>query len=143
MDHWLTMDLDSLEPWIWIPGTGFREVVFFMHSHDRITLASYFDIQQRNLDAGYRESHRRNFIEAVGVVKLKCEAEFVSFEVSDSVFKFAGILLDMQNLKVSASIAMTTLLGVICLAGYAAGSIFSFISNPADNILSSLNDRKG
>ena len=33
-------------------------------------------------------------------------------------------------------------LGVTCLAGYAAGSIGSFISNPADNIVSSLYNRK-
>lgn len=33
-------------------------------------------------------------------------------------------------------------LGVTCLAGYAAGSVGSFISNPADNIVSSLYNRK-
>lgn len=33
-------------------------------------------------------------------------------------------------------------LGVTCLAGYAAGSIGSFISNPADNIVSSLYNKK-
>ncbi|KAI4327868.1 hypothetical protein L6164_020280 [Bauhinia variegata] len=33
-------------------------------------------------------------------------------------------------------------LGVTCLAGYAAGSVGSFISNPADNIVASLYNRK-
>lgn len=33
-------------------------------------------------------------------------------------------------------------LGVTCLAGYAAGSIGSIISNPADNIVASLNNKK-
>lgn len=33
-------------------------------------------------------------------------------------------------------------LGVTCLAGYAAGSVGSFISNPADNIVSSLYNKK-
>ncbi|XP_019424405.1 PREDICTED: LOW QUALITY PROTEIN: mitochondrial phosphate carrier protein 1, mitochondrial-like [Lupinus angustifolius] len=33
-------------------------------------------------------------------------------------------------------------LGVTCLAGYAAGSIGSFISNPADNVVASLYNRK-
>lgn len=33
-------------------------------------------------------------------------------------------------------------LGVTCLAGYTAGSIGSFISNPADNIVASLYNRK-
>ncbi|XP_057759316.1 mitochondrial phosphate carrier protein 1, mitochondrial [Arachis stenosperma] len=33
-------------------------------------------------------------------------------------------------------------LGVTCIAGYAAGSVGSFISNPADNIVSSLYNRK-
>lgn len=33
-------------------------------------------------------------------------------------------------------------LGVTCLAGYAAGSVGSFISNPADNIVASMNTRK-
>jgi solute carrier family 25 phosphate transporter 3 len=33
-------------------------------------------------------------------------------------------------------------LGVTCLAGYAAGSIGSFISNPADNIVASLYNKK-
>ncbi|GAA0142324.1 mitochondrial carrier protein [Lithospermum erythrorhizon] len=33
-------------------------------------------------------------------------------------------------------------LGVTCLAGYAAGSVGSIISNPADNIVASLNNRK-
>lgn len=33
-------------------------------------------------------------------------------------------------------------LGVTCLAGYAAGSIGSFMSNPADNIVASLYNKK-
>ncbi|CAL0314258.1 unnamed protein product [Lupinus luteus] len=33
-------------------------------------------------------------------------------------------------------------LGVTCLAGYAAGSVGSFISNPADNVVASLYNRK-
>lgn len=33
-------------------------------------------------------------------------------------------------------------LGVTCLAGYAAGSIGSFISNPADNIVACLYNKK-
>lgn len=33
-------------------------------------------------------------------------------------------------------------LGVTCLAGYAAGSVGSFISNPADNIVASLYNKK-
>lgn len=33
-------------------------------------------------------------------------------------------------------------LGVTCLAGYTAGSVGSFISNPADNIVASLYNRK-
>lgn len=33
-------------------------------------------------------------------------------------------------------------LGVTCLAGYAAGSVSSFISNAADNIVASINNRK-
>lgn len=33
-------------------------------------------------------------------------------------------------------------LGVTCLAGYAAGSVGSLISNPADNIVSSLYNKK-
>lgn len=36
----------------------------------------------------------------------------------------------------------TQQLGVTCLAGYAAGSIGSIISNPADNIVASLNNKK-
>lgn len=33
-------------------------------------------------------------------------------------------------------------LGVTCLAGYAAGSVGSFISNPADNIVACLYNKK-
>lgn len=33
-------------------------------------------------------------------------------------------------------------LGVTCMAGYAAGSVGSIISNPADNIVASLFNRK-
>lgn len=33
-------------------------------------------------------------------------------------------------------------LGVTCIAGYAAGSVGSIISNPADNIVASLFNRK-
>lgn len=33
-------------------------------------------------------------------------------------------------------------LGVTCLAGYAAGAVGTVISNPADNIVASLNNRK-
>lgn len=33
-------------------------------------------------------------------------------------------------------------LGVTCLAGYTAGSVGSFISNPADNIVASLYSKK-
>jgi len=33
-------------------------------------------------------------------------------------------------------------LGVTCLAGYTAGSVGSFVSNPADNIVASLYNRK-
>ena len=33
-------------------------------------------------------------------------------------------------------------IGVTCLAGYAAGSVGSIISNPADNIVASLYNRK-
>ena len=38
--------------------------------------------------------------------------------------------------------SMTQQLGVTCLAGYAAGSVGSLISNPADNIVASLYNRK-
>ncbi|XP_071707756.1 mitochondrial phosphate carrier protein 1, mitochondrial-like [Rutidosis leptorrhynchoides] len=38
--------------------------------------------------------------------------------------------------------SITQQLGVTCLAGYAAGSIGSIISNPADNIVASLNNKK-
>lgn len=33
-------------------------------------------------------------------------------------------------------------LGVTCLAGYAAGSVGSIVSNPADNIVASLYNKK-
>ena len=33
-------------------------------------------------------------------------------------------------------------LGVTCLAGYAAGSVGSIVSNPADNIVASVNNKK-
>lgn len=36
----------------------------------------------------------------------------------------------------------TQQLGVTCLAGYTAGSVGSFVSNPADNIVASLYNRK-
>lgn len=36
----------------------------------------------------------------------------------------------------------TQQLGVTCIAGYAAGSFGSFISNPADNIVASLYNKK-
>lgn len=36
----------------------------------------------------------------------------------------------------------TQQLSVTCLAGYAAGSVGSIISNPADNIVASLNNKK-
>ena len=38
--------------------------------------------------------------------------------------------------------SITQQLGVTCLAGYAAGSVGSIISNPADNIVASLNNKK-
>lgn len=38
--------------------------------------------------------------------------------------------------------SITTQLGVTCLAGYAAGSIGSIVSNPADNIVASLNNKR-
>lgn len=38
--------------------------------------------------------------------------------------------------------SLTQQLGVTCLAGYAAGSVGSIISNPADNIVASLNTKK-
>ncbi|GJY14878.1 mitochondrial phosphate carrier protein 1, mitochondrial-like protein [Tanacetum coccineum] len=38
--------------------------------------------------------------------------------------------------------SVTQQLGVTCLAGYAVGSIGSIISNPADNIVASFNNRK-
>lgn len=38
--------------------------------------------------------------------------------------------------------SITQQLGVTCLAGYAAGSVGSLISNPADNIVAFLYNRK-
>ncbi|KVI08722.1 mitochondrial phosphate carrier protein 1, mitochondrial-like [Cynara cardunculus var. scolymus] len=46
----------------------------------------------------------------------------------------------IQRKKEDCSI--TQQLGVTCLAGYAAGSVGSIISNPADNIVASLNNKK-
>ncbi|KAJ0098260.1 hypothetical protein Patl1_29316 [Pistacia atlantica] len=44
--------------------------------------------------------------------------------------------------KTKAECSKTQQLGVTCLAGYAAGAVGSFISNPADNIVSSLYNKK-
>nr|GEW14788.1 mitochondrial phosphate carrier protein 1, mitochondrial-like [Tanacetum cinerariifolium] len=61
---------------------------------------------------------------------------FSTFEHSvDFIYRNA-----IQRKKEDCSVAQQ--LGVTCLAGYAAGSIGSIISNPADNIVASFNNRK-
>ncbi|KAI3704468.1 hypothetical protein L1987_74688 [Smallanthus sonchifolius] len=61
---------------------------------------------------------------------------FATFEHSvDFLYRNA-----IQRKKEDCSI--TQQLGVTCLAGYAAGSTGSIISNPADNIVASLNNNK-
>nr|XP_043634036.1 mitochondrial phosphate carrier protein 1, mitochondrial-like [Erigeron canadensis] len=61
---------------------------------------------------------------------------FSTFEHSvDFLYRYA-----IKRKKEDCSI--TQQLGVTCLAGYAAGSIGSIISNPADNIVASLNNKR-
>lgn len=61
---------------------------------------------------------------------------FATFEHSVDFFYRKVV----QRRKEDCSIAQQ--LGVTCLAGYASGSVGSIISNPADNIVASLYNKK-
>ena len=61
---------------------------------------------------------------------------FTTFEHSVD-FLYSNVI---QTRKENCSKAQQ--LGVTCLAGYAAGAVGTIISNPADNIVSSLYNKK-
>lgn len=59
-----------------------------------------------------------------------------------STFEHSVDLMYRQVLKRREECSRAQQLGVTCLAGYAAGAVGTVISNPADNIVASLYNRK-
>ncbi len=83
------------------------------------------------------------FLLAWGNADIRCVWIAVSMLMFSSFEHSVDFIYGRVLNRHKSECSMGTQLGVTCMAGYMSGVIGSIVSNPADNIVTALNNNKG